>query len=201
MGTTSGKLLRYPEPTTPARDMPARIQDLATDVNGVLVTHDSRFTGLDTKTNTTNSNLSLRGVPQWRYGNSAGVLTHSPNDSVNRTISLHENQFYVHPNANYIQISMAQTTYCGGVGGAAGFWEVLVNFGGTGWQSITGTPTHRVHNQENNRLDCGFFFSTNINAQSYRNMAGSVATNFQNDATSAGWFTHGYLFWSVVSFT
>lgn len=200
MGSTSPKGLRYPEATTEARTLHTRIKELADDINGVLVAHDTRFNALDLKTNSTNGDLNVRGLPQWRYGNSAGVLTHSPNDYVNRTISIHENQFYVHPSANYIQVSMFQSTYCGGNGGAAGFWEVLVNFGGTGWQAVNGTNL-RVHNNQNPGLDCGFHVVGMFNAQPYRNMTGSVATNFANDATSAGWFTHGYLFWSVVSFT
>lgn len=200
MGITIPKSLRYPEATTEARTLHTRIKELADDVNGVLVDHDTRFSKLDTKTNTTNSNLSLRGNAAWPYGKSAGVYTHSPNDGINRTISEHPSQFYVHSSANYIQVSMMQSSYCGGVGGAAGVWEPLVNFGGTGWQYLTGV-TLRVHNQENNVLDMGFHVVGIFNAQPYRGMAGSVATNFNNDATSAGWVVHGNLLWNAVSFT
>lgn len=199
MGITSPKGLRYPEPTTEARTLHTRIKELADDTNTVLIAHDARFTGLDTKTNTTNSSLALRGMPQWQYGKSAGVYTHSPNDYVNRTISQHTDQFYVHPSANYIQVSMKQSSYCG-AGNAAGSWEALVNFGGTGWQAVTGTGIN-VHNQGNAVLDLGFHVVGIFNAQPYRNMAGSVATNFALDAPSAGWATHGDLFWNVTSFT
>jgi hypothetical protein len=199
MGITSPKSLRYPEATTEARTLHTRIKELADDATTVLTAHDARFSGLDTKTNATNSDLSLRGMPQWRYGQSAGVLTHSPNDYGNRTISIHENQFYVHPNANYLMVSMQQASYCG-AGNAAGVWEVLIKFGSGGWLPVT-SANHVVHNQGQAMLDLGFHVTGVFDARPYRNMAGSVATNFANDQPSAGWITHGYLFWSVVSLT
>lgn len=200
MGTTSPKGLRYPEPTTEARTLHTRIKELADDANSVLVTHDARFTALDSKTNATNADLANRAYPQYRYGNSAGVFTFSPNDGVNRTISQHTDQFYVHPSANTIVVSLMQASFCSGVGGAACVWDPLVNFGGTGWQQVSGN-SHRVHNQENRQLDMGFHVVGTFNAQPYRGMLGSVATNCVNDATSAGWLYHGFLFWSVVSLT
>ena len=200
MGTTSPKGLRYPEPTAEARTLHTQVKNLADDVNGVLVAHDTRFAGLDTKTNTTNSNLALRGVSAYRYGSSAGIFTHSPNDGVNRTISQHTDQFYVSPSANYIQVSLSQASYCISGGGAQIVWEPLVNFDGTGWQLVSGA-VQISHNQLNNALDMGFHVVGIFNAQPYRGMLGSVATNCANDATSAGWVVHGNLFWSVVSFT
>jgi hypothetical protein len=192
--------LRYPEPTSEARMLPYAIRDLADDTNSAFVVQDNRFTGLDTKTNATNNNLSLRGNPAWQYGRSAGVFTHSPNDGVNRTISQHTDMFYVHPSANYIQVSLMQASFGGGIGGTALVWEPLVNFGGTGWVHVTGN-SHRTHNNSTRELDLGFHVVGIFNAQPYRNMAGSVATNCANDATSAGWAYHGFLLWSVVSFT
>ena len=199
MGTTTPKGLRYPEPNTEARVMPARIQELATDINGVLTAYDTRFTGLESKTTTTNNNLAPRGQTGYRYGNSAGVYTYSPNDYVLRTISEHTNQFYVHPNANYIQISMHQSSYCG-AGNAACQWEPLVKFGSGAWEYVVGNRIH-CHNQGNATLDMGFHVVGIFNAQPYRGLAGSVATNCANDGPSAGWLTHGNLLWSVVSFT
>lgn len=200
MGTTSPKNLRYPEPTTEARTLHTQIKNLADDGTTVLTAHDARFAGLDSKTNTTDSILSLRGNPVWKYSNCAGVFTHSPNDGVNRTISQHTDQFYVNPAANYIMVSLMQASFGAGAGGTAGYWEPLVNFGGTGWQFVGASPV-RAHNNEQTALDLGFFAASIFDARSYRNMAGSVASNFVNDPTSAGWVTHGYLRWSVVSFT
>lgn len=198
MGSTT-KGLRYPEPTTEARTLHTRIKELADDMNTVLTAHDTRFTGLESKTTTTNDNLAPRGQTGYRYGQSAGVFTHSPNDGAWRTISQHLDQFYVHPNANYLQISMMQASYCG-AGNAACYWDPLIKFGSGGWENIRGAVVH-VHNQGNAALDMGFHVSGIFNAQPYRGMSGSVATNCSVDAPSAGWLTHGNLFWSVVSFT
>ena len=199
MGTTA-RGLRYPEPTTEARTLHTRIKELADDMNGVFTEHDTRLTGLESKTNAPNTALLTRGSTQYRYGRSAGVITHSPNDGVNRTISLHENQFFVHPDANYVQVSISQASHASGAGGSAGFWEPLVQFGTTGWQLVNGNRCYN-HNNQNNALDMGFHVVGMFNAQSYRGMSGSIATNYVNDATSAGWTINGFCLWSVVSFT
>jgi hypothetical protein len=200
MGTTSPKGLRYPEPTVEARTLHTQIKNLADDVNGVLTTHDTRMNGLDTKTNTTNNNLVPRALPEYRYGNVAGVYTHSPNDGIIRTISQHTDQFYVHPSANTLQISVSQVSTANNPGGSAGVWQVLVNFAGTGWTSVPGNDL-RVHNHEQPMLDMGFHVVGTFNVQAYRGQLGSIATNFTNDATSGGWVSHGPMMWSVVSLT
>lgn len=200
MGTTNPKGLRYPEPTAEARTLHTQIKNLADDTNAVLVNYDSRFSALDTKTDATINSLAPRGRAEWHYGRSAGVLTHSPNDGVNRTISIHEDMFYVHPNANYIQVSLMQASFGPGIGGTALVWEPLVKFGGSGWLQVSGN-NHRTHNEQVREQDIGFHLVGIFNAQAYRGMAGSVATNCANDATSAAWAYHGFLFWSVVSFT
>lgn len=197
MGATTPKGLRYPEPSTEARVMPARIQDLANDINDVLTTHDARFTALDTKTNTTNTTLNSRGTVVSRYGNSAGVYTHSPNDGVIRTVNQHTDQFYIPANAKYAYVCIGNTAWCSL--NAACHWQALVSFqtGGGAWQNVDNGDLVS-HNQGNGALDMGFFVSGFFDVTANRNNYGSVAINNTNDTGSGGWVINGYMHWSVT---
>lgn len=198
MGTTSPKNLRYPEPTTEARTLPAQIKNLADDVNSALTYQDTRLNNLDKKNSDTNAEIGVRSKSSARHGASAGLYTHSPNDGVNRTISQHTNMFYIPANARVAQVSMMQRSYGQSLYACAGYWEVLVNFAGTGWQHVNGSSL-RVHNEGKYTLDLGFHIVGMFDVRSYRGTYGSVATNFNNDPTSGGYVVHSNLLWSVTS--
>lgn len=195
MGATNPKGLRYPEPTTEARTLHTQIKNLADDANGVLVSHDSRFTALDTKTNVTDSELVNRNTVLGRYGHCAGVFTHLPNDGVLRTVSQHTDQFFVPATATRAIVSMSNTAYSNT--NAAGAWYPLVSFtpGGTNW---IGMAEFLVHNQVQPALDLGFRTTMEFNVESYDNVWGSVALNGYCDAPSGDWIIVGPLRWSVT---
>lgn len=197
MGTTSPKGLRYPEPTTLARTLHTRIKELADDINTSLIAHDVRFLGLDNKTNTTNNTLLNTGDVIARYGASAGVFTHSPNDGVNRTINQQINMFQVPSNARTAWVSFNCTGNA--LVSSAATWEPLVSFttGGANWLHVHGNAII-THNQGNGVLDMGYHVAGTFNVVNNRGQWGSVANNCANDATSGAWLSQGHLFWSVT---
>lgn len=195
MGTTSPKGLRYPEATTEARTLHTRIKELADDVNTVFTTQDTRLTGLESKTTTTQNNLNANGLVVGRYGHCAGVFTHSPNDGVIRTISQHIDYFYIPYTATRVMISMMSTAFA--AVNAAGAWYPLVslNTGGVNWQ---GMGEYATHNQTQPAIDLGFSAVAEFDVRSYRGNYGSVAVNAYCAPQSGGWITNGYLRWSAT---
>jgi len=195
MGVTS-KNLTYPEPTIPARIMPGAIQLLATDTNTVLTAHDTRFSGLDGKTNTTDSNLANRNQVIARYGHCAGVYTHLPNDGVLRTVSQHTDQFFVPATATRAIVSMMSTAFS--TVNAAGAWYPLVTFTPGGNSNWEGLGEYAVHNQTQPAIDLGYYACAEFNVENHNNVWGSVAVNAYCAAQSGNWITCGPMRWSVT---
>lgn len=199
MGITS-KGLRYPESTVLANTLHTRIKELADDANTQLVSRDTRFDGLDTKTNATNADLALRGMPIARYGGSKAPNSNIPNDSAERTIWDVYGLATVPSNARTVQVSISCATQCvtnaqnwfkpmfSGINGVGGDWMFLL--GGSG--------LYPHHNNTNTGLNMGFAVSSVFNVMSYRGQLAAIAVNATNDSGSGAWVAAGYMQWSVL---
>lgn len=199
MGTTS-KGLRYPEGTVLGNTLHTRIKELADDADAALVSRDTRFDGLDTKTNATNADLALRGMPISRYGGSKATNTNLPNDGVVRTIWNVNGLAYVPSNARTVMVSMAAAAQC--VANAQVWWKPMfsgINGVGGDWQTMFPSVDYAsCHNQANTSLNMGFAVSSVFNVVPYRGELAALAVNAHNDAGSGAWIHCGYLHWSVL---
>lgn len=196
MGTTSPKGLRYPEPTALARTLHTQIKNLADDMNAALVAQDVRLLALDNKTDATNTVVNNQtGMVLARYGNAAGVFTHSPNDGGLRTINQHTDQFYIPTNAKVLVVSFENTAFA--TANAAGAWYPLVSLttGGGNW---IGLGEYVTHNQAQPGIDLGFNCVHQVDVRNNVGNFGSVALNHYADMGSASWITNGFLRWSAT---
>lgn len=199
MGTTT-KGLRYPEATVLGNTLHTRIKELAEDTNAALVSRDTRFDGLDTKTNNTNADLALRGMPIARYGGTKAPNSHLPNDSVVRTIWDVYGLAVVPSNARTVMVSISCFTtnqynaqnwfkpMFSGINGAGGDWLSLF-------------PSVDYANSHNNGqvfLNMGFSVSSVFNMIPYRGQTCAIAVNAHNDTGSGGWSSAGYMQYSVL---
>jgi hypothetical protein len=197
MGTTS-KGLRYPEATVLGNTLHTRIKELADDMNSQLVSRDTRFDGLDTKTNATNADLALRGMPISRYGGTKTPNTNIPNDSVPRTIWDVYSLATVPSNARTVQVSISCFTHC--VANAQNwFLPMFSGNNGSTWESLFGNlQYYACHNNANTSLNMGFSVSSIFNMVPYRNQTAAIAVNAHNDSGSGAWVHAGYMQWSVL---
>lgn len=202
-GTTTRKSLRFPLATEWADEVYYDTQQLAEDINGAFVGQDARLSGLDTKTNATNQSLNTLGLIAARYGNCAGVYTHSPNDGAVRTISQHTDQFYIPSAAKRALVcamSSANISTANGGTNAMQVWYPIVSFttGGGNWY---GFGEYVSHNNGNHVLDLGFSAVAEFNVEAFRGNYGSVAVQAYNAAGSADWVLNGPMRWSVTLLT
>lgn len=197
MGTTT-KGLRYPEATVLGNTLHTRIKELADDANSALVSRDSRFDALDTKTNATNADLALRGMPISRHGGTKAPNSNIPNDSVPRTIWDVYSLTTVPSNARTVHVSISCYTHV--VANAQNWFKPMFsgNNGGT-WESFFQSVDYaNCHNNANAALNLGFSVSSVFNMIPYRGQACAIAVNAHNDSGSAAWAHAGYMQWSVL---
>lgn len=197
MGTTT-KGLRYPEATVLGNTLHTRIKELADDMNTQLVSRDTRFDGLDTKTNATNADLALRGMPIARYGGTKAANSNIPNDSAVRTIWDLYSLATVPSNARTVQVSISCFTHC--VVNAQNWFKPMFsgNNGGT-WLSLFASVDYaNCHNNANASLNMGFAVSSIFDMVPYRGQTAAIAVNAHNDSGSGAWVHAGYMQWSVL---
>jgi hypothetical protein len=199
MGTTS-KGLRYPEGTVLGNTLHTRIKELADDTNAALVSRDARLDGLDTKTNATNADLALRGMPISRYGGTINPASNIPNDSGVRTIWSLYSFAYVPANCRTVQVSLSANAQC--VTNAQVHWKPMfsgINGAGGDWQMMFPSVDYvNVHNGGNTVLNMGFAVSSIFNMIPYRNQLAGIAVNAHNDTGSGAWIHAGYMQYSVL---
>ena len=197
MGTTS-KGLRYPEGTVLGNTLHTRIKELADDTNTQLVSRDARFDGLDTKTNATNADLALRGMPISRHGGSLAAATNMPNDSAVRTIWTIPGVATVPGNARTAMVSVAAAAQC--VTNAQVWWQPYFspNSGGVYEPFFPNVSYANVHNTANTSLNMGFAVSSVFNVLDYRGQSCYLTINGHNDTGSGAWIHAGYLQWSIL---
>lgn len=199
MGVTS-KGLRFPEATVLGNTLHTRIKELADDANSLLVAQDNRFNALDTKTNNTNSDLALRGLPIARYGGSKAANTNLPNDDIARTIWDVYGLAYVPSNARTVQVSINCNTQC--ATNAQSWYKPMfspINGAGGDWHSFFSNVDYaNHHNNTNLYLNMGFAVSSIFNVTNYRGQLAGIAVNAYNDTGSGAWLHCGYMQWSVL---
>lgn len=195
MGTTS-KGLRYPEATVLGNTLHTRIKELADDMNTQLVSRDTRFDGLDTKTNATNTLLNARGLPISRHSGFGATGTNLPNDAIARTTHYMMNLVTVPSGARTAVVSMHLPAHC--VTNAQCHWNPLASFGGSGWMSMFGSGYISVHNQGNTAVNMGFSVASVFDVRSYVGTNFGVAMDAHNDTGSGAWIHVGYLSWSLA---
>jgi hypothetical protein len=199
MGTTT-KGLRYPESNVLGNTLHTRIKELADDTNRELVSRDTRLDGLDTKTNNTNADLALRGMPIARYGGTTPAASNMPNDSAVRTIWSAYGIAYVPANARTVMVSIScftQNAY-----NAQNWFKPMfsgINGAGGDWMSLFPSVDYaNVHNNGQVFLNMGFSASSVFNMVPYRGQLCAIAVNAHNDSGSGGWSAAGYMQWSVL---
>ena len=197
MGTTS-KGLRYPEATVLGNTLHTRIKELADDMNTQLVSRDTRFDGLDTKTNATNADLALRGMPIARYGGSKAANSNIPNDSVARTIWDVYSLTTVPSNARTAQVCISCATHC--ATNAQNWFQPMFsgNNGGAWMYLMGGSGYYPHHTNANVYLNMGFAVSSVFDMVPYRGQTAAIAVNAHNDSGSGAWVHAGYMQWSVL---
>lgn len=198
MGTTS-KGLRYPEANVLGNTLHTRIKELADDTNAALVSRDTRFDGLDTKTDNTNADLALRGMPIARYGGTKAATSNIPNDAVARTIWDVYSLATVPSNARTAQVSISCSTQC--MTNAQNWFLPMfsTNNGATSWMYLFGDSAYKAHhNIANTYLNMGFAVSTTFDVVAGRGGVCAIAVNATNDAASGAWVHAGYMQWSVL---
>lgn len=195
MGVTS-KGLRYPEGVVIGNTIHTKIKELAEDVDGALGTRDTRLDGLDSKTNTTNSTLALRGLPISRHGGYTPRITNLANNDANYTTHQVNNFAVVPANARTVVVSMDVNSQCNA--NAQNHWSPLINFG-LGWNWMWGSVEYAaVHNNNNTFLNMGFSITSVYDVRSYIGANVSLAVNGRNDIGSGAWVDVGYLKWSAT---
>lgn len=195
MGTTS-KGLRYPEATVLGNTLHTRIKELADDMNTQLVSRDTRFDGLDSKTNTTNATLATRGLPISRHSGYRAADTNLPNNSTAYTTHFATNLVTVPANSRTAVVSMHMPAHC--VANAQCHWNPLVSFGASGWMSMFGSGYVTVHNQGQPAINMGFAVSSVFDVRSRIGTNFGIAMDAHNDASSGAWIHLGYIKWSLT---
>ena len=198
MGTTT-KGLRYPEANVLGNTLHTRVKELADDTNAAFVSRDTRFDNLDTKTNATNADLALRGMPIARLGGTKAPNSNMPNDSAERTIWDVYSLTTVPSNARTVMVSINCNTHC--VTNAQNWFKPMfsgINGVGGDWVNLFGGTTVNVHNNGNTSLNMGFSVSSVINMVPYRGQLCAIAVNAFNDTGSGAWVHAGYMQWSVL---
>jgi hypothetical protein len=195
MGTTT-KGLRYPEANVLGNTLHTRIKELADDMNAALVSRDTRFDGLDTKTNTTNTVLAARGLPISRHNGWVATSTNLPNNSSVYTTHLVSNPMIVPTGARVAVVSMQCNSRC--ETNAQMHWQPCVNFN-AGWIGLWGNTAYAsVHNQGQPALNMGFAVTAAFDVRDRVGQYTSLAVNAHNDTGSGAWIHIGYMSWSVT---
>lgn len=195
MGVTS-KGLRYPEGVVIANTIHTKIKELAEDVDAGLGTRDTRLNGLDSKTDSTNSVISSRGLPISRHGGYVPRSTNLPNNDAAYTTHSVNNFAVVPANARTIVVSM--NVNCQANANAQNHWSPLINYTGA-WQWMWGSVEYvAVHNNNNTFLNMGFAITSVFDVRSYIGSYVSLAVNGRNDVGSGAWVDVGYLNWSAT---
>ena len=195
MGTTT-KGLRYPEANVLGNTLHTRVRELAEDMNTQLSSRDTRFDGLDTKTNNTNTVLNARGLPIARYSGYGATGTNLPNSGVAYTTHYMANLAIVPAGSRVAVVSMHMPAH--NVANAQSWWNPLASFGGSGWMSMFASGYIAVHNQSNPAMNMGFSVTSAFDVRSYIGTYFGVAMDAHNDPGSGAWTHVGYLNWSVT---